>query len=189
MTRRPKKDLSDLLREEVQKKINSEVPSVNITPPPISEDTNPAIPTNTADEIDNLQKLTSSLARANQRTKELEKQVNSLSKDLASQKALGEQLQKQLAESQQLQEELTEQKNLVHRLYADLQHTQALETELKEHKQLVQQLQTELEQARQPKELLTQRAAGKLATTRVSHPIHYIEMPSVDIDKDIGWFD
>ena len=189
MTRRPKKDLSDLLREEVQKKINPEVPSANTTPSPISEDINPATPTNAADKIDNLQELTSNLATANQRTKELENQVNGLSTDLASQKALVEQLQKQLAQSQQIEEELTDQKNLVHRLYADLQHTQALETELNEHKQLVQQLQTELEQARQPKELLPQKATEKLATTKVRYPIHYIEMPSVDINKDIGWFD
>jgi predicted nucleic acid-binding Zn-ribbon protein len=186
MVRRTRKNLSDLLREEVQKDPN---PETSPAPAQDSQCTTltPAI---TEDATHKIKELTDNLTKANEKTQELESQVKSLTTELTKQKSLADDLQKQLSQSQQLQEELTEQKQLVHRLYEELQQSKTLETELNEYRELVKQLQEEQEDKQEPKGLVKQNSSEQITrTSRLAHAIHYIDSPRDDINKNLGWFD
>ncbi|MCU0532763.1 MAG: hypothetical protein MUD14_02570 [Hydrococcus sp. Prado102] len=203
-----KRNLSDLLREEIQHTEDSSTPSVE--PQKQADEGQTAsskgkevkssstrsrrgAPTNQSE--DKIKELTSALESAQQRAKSLESQVASLESELQTQKNLVETFESQLQQKTEIETELEEQKQLVHKLYSELGKIDTVLTELEEQKQLVERLSTELEETRSALPLSTEESPAKsvslskIPSKQIARFIAVNQSPTILSNEDIGWFD
>lgn len=154
---RKKRSVSDLLREEIKKKPDSDSVPANLEPEPAQppSDASEVAPQSRAkrapDTPNPLEKIVSdmnvTLEGEKKRASALHSQITLLEAELKTQKDLVKKLSDELAQAKALQPELEAQKELVKKLFTQLQEAQTLQTELEEEKKLVSKLYVQLQKA------------------------------------------
>jgi predicted RNase H-like nuclease (RuvC/YqgF family) len=183
-----KKSISDLLREQVNKPIDSEVVSQEPTPVVSDSESTATEVTSQTQEVSTtgssqstpetpnplektVTELNTSLEKVTQRGNKLQAQVSSLEGELNSQKDLVKQLSNELQQAQGVKSELETQKHLVNKLYAELQEIQ-------------QKYQAEVTSA-----ITRQETTSIVPIKMFTRFVAKSAPPTKLTDEDIGWFD